>query len=487
MATSYGTQIYDVGEVFRQAKDVYHHEKSVQREFGPKIAHYTATPEEADAWWRSLDPINETFHLALDVAVAADDCKIIHEEMELNSQRMFNAGKAAVCIMSSVLLPEAFEDESKPWLGEVESRLPTFQADTEEEASHFYKLLLGLHYKLTQADSFYPDQIAKMIVSAEMLFSSVRHTYNLARDGQLLFPGVSEKHLFETINAEADFGNYIYNTAVQYINLPEHDEPEQTQVFDEIRMLGLRARIMQVAENSSHTESQISTHGEFRHNTELRRNEALDTLIQDLQCVFDNPELSITDRLRTPTIKGTLHEILWYLDTIMLRRMYPDKYGEITVMPAFDSADRPHVGNPKHRRGYDMVVKHENTYDYIQLKSSPQKGKRKVDAKYHPIITVLEEENFMDLQTKRLRAKLAAYRRLFDSGFPESEAQTVDKYALPTAKLAMDNILLMPEGRGEKMRKMLMKYRLPGVVEEVRRLNMNRGQRRAYDKKNRKK
>src|SRR5690606_17999310 len=142
--------------------------------------------------------------------------------------------------------------------------------------------------------------------------------------------------------------------------------------------------------------------------------------------------------IRQPHIKGPLHEALWCLDTAMLKHAYPTRYADLAVWLASNSANRPTIGRPEWNRAYDYTIRKGDDMHFFQLKSSKQDGKSHCKT-YHPAIVVLEEENFRELQIKRLRAKLAVYSRLIDNDFPLDESETMlDKYVMPTARYAMD-------------------------------------------------
>jgi hypothetical protein len=98
----------------------------------------------------------------------------------------------------------------------------------------------------------------------------------------------------------------------------------------------------------------------------------------------------------------------------------------------------PIVGRPKLRRGIDAKIAFisKDISFPIQLKS----GTNQKDKKYHPLIKVVNEQNFQDINPGRLHKKLEAYRRLLDSNYAEGEIPKAMEYILPSVKAILGGI-----------------------------------------------
>lgn len=137
-------------------------------------------------------------------------------------------------------------------------------------------------------------------------------------------------------------------------------------------------------------------------------------------------------------IKGTIHEVIWYLDmSIMLRLQGETNVG---LRPAAAREDYPTAGSDLSlRRSFDFVLYQDHTCPvYVQLKSSA--GKRTWQKEYHPAITVVEEENFMLVDRRALGAHLKLISDYVKAGSP-MEGELADKMRsklLPTVSSTYD-------------------------------------------------
>ncbi len=94
----------------------------------------------------------------------------------------------------------------------------------------------------------------------------------------------------------------------------------------------------------------------------------------------------------------------------------------------------------------------------------------------------------MELQPKRLRAKLHAYMQLLDEDFPPEKTEAVlDKYVMDTAWFAMDSCRADLQSRQAIIKKLLTDHYLPGFKQHMMNKPRNRAERRAAERANRKK
>jgi hypothetical protein len=127
--------------------------------------------------------------------------------------------------------------------------------------------------------------------------------------------------------------------------------------------------------------------------------------------------------------KGDLHELLYLLDTNYLFATGDSVARKWYGIASADRHDAPRVGYPSKKRGLDFVFTNNFRAKLVQLKSS-----RHDDSEYHPWILKIEEENFQEVDKRRLGAKLNAYQQWIESDFDPALRAKVDKYILPSAR-----------------------------------------------------
>jgi hypothetical protein len=156
-------------------------------------------------------------------------------------------------------------------------------------------------------------------------------------------------------------------------------------------------------------------------------------LINTVSYVFIDKGLIDTKKYRKATIKGLLHEAMWFIDANMLIASRPDQFCTTAISASAHRFDRPIIGFPEQPRGFDCGIadvsdKMLNT-QLINLKSGDKYLKE-----YHPRVKPVVETGF-DIGERSLLAKLAAYRRIIDSKFthPDTE-KLLQKYILKTVR-----------------------------------------------------
>jgi len=158
--------------------------------------------------------------------------------------------------------------------------------------------------------------------------------------------------------------------------------------------------------------------------------DGLETTFLGEQGLLSNPTISRQFK------KGLLFELAWVLDAQILSDI---KYNsDVQISPSSSFDDMPIVGRPKLRRGIDAKIAFisKDISFPIQLKS----GTNQKDKKYHPLIKVVNEQNFQDINPGRLHKKLEAYRRLLDSNYAEGEIPKAMEYILPSVKAILGGI-----------------------------------------------
>jgi hypothetical protein len=399
----------DSKSLSRQFDSVLDKELETRKKYEEAILDLSASEEEVLSWWKSRDPLAETFGEKLRQTPSD---KV---ENEFNKEaRLFNYG--AILLVVGVMCKHTDNQDVSKWYDEVQRKTA---CDAEElfiiAVKSLNELFTLLIKNLEMGYTF--DDLEQLFFSAEMLTQGAR---------------------FSTVHLDysKQLGELVANTLVtvstiKWIKEKSEFSEENLVSLDEVRILSLKACILQNAIVEDRSKLITIT------------NEALIELLNDLSSLFVGTSEFNTmwKRLRQPSTKGFLHECVWYLDFVMLRHMYPEKYLKIHIIPAFSDANRPEIGKPEHNRAYDFFVTDERDIDvkkhlnFVQLKSSPQlEDKPGSDKKYHPRITVIEEQNFMDVNPARLRAKINAYKQILKNGFRQDDQEKLNKYILPTVK-----------------------------------------------------
>jgi hypothetical protein len=416
-------RIIDVAELYREALAVYDYEMDVRDEISPKLFSYEATPDEARTWYHTFDPLSEGFSMSL--ALAVKDAKV-HEHDHLNqtltdlSWEIILDSRVGDIMLGSVALGgsgnngEYFHDEGSEGLVSYTRNLGIMTRELFE--------ISGLTYEEVENLSLAAEAYAKSGVQ-------LRKSYDAGAVN--LGSVITRDEVVGLSDASIGLSIAIRDTLINEAITPENGETDIDRLIelDSIRMVGLRGLIHFFDKPNSRLKA-----GE----TEIEPFEALMHLLKIL--VNPNENTTMSQRLKMKHLKGPLHEIMWAIDTEMLRRMRPDTYGQIHVSPAHAAGDRPQIGKPKHYRSYDYILDRGNVRDFVQLKSSPQANKGH-DKKYHPGIWVLEEPNFMEVNPRRLASKLQKYIDIADRGYQREDRAEVEKYIMPTAKWMMNSML----------------------------------------------
>jgi len=139
--------------------------------------------------------------------------------------------------------------------------------------------------------------------------------------------------------------------------------------------------------------------------------------------------------------KGSLHEALWSLDMNFILMQNWNVMPYTHSAPVLRCVDMPKIGYPNLKRGFDQVIMIDSDNPSaslnrrtipVQLKSSKSNMS---DDQYHPSISVVAEENFQDVDLRRLDAKLKAYEQWIEYDMQQDEyADRVMKYTLKSSR-----------------------------------------------------
>jgi len=462
------TRPINMEDVVRQALAVGDVMVGARRQHLGNIRNLTATPSEVEEWYFADDPLDESRYMTLDYIIQTGD----QEQAATVQQELFDdvvmLARGGTTLASSVLLPEAFTDE-KQWYKTLNELYydgsGTLQDGSPAPAMGTTAVLQlcidrikegGTRVKLEDTERLY--------VAGEMLRSAARNLLNYRETEYSRVANWGSKSLDQLVYnaglvADSTLHSLMFNSVLPN---PEADEP----IPDAVRMLCVRAGVLRASSWMGQS-FELQSDEEFM----AAQTEAYNLAVL-LEEVFLNPELGLDKRLKQAQLKGPLHEALWMLDSYMLRMTDPQKYWKLAVTPTYLRGDAPRIGHPELKRGYDYRVSHGNVAELVQLKSSKQQernAEKNGKNVYHPIIRILSEENFEDVDPRRLKAKLHFYKQWIDSGFgDENLRQRVDKYILKTVRSELDYVIDLKIDRATQLRQIISRdFIAPAIARQA--------------------
>jgi hypothetical protein len=417
-----------------------------------RIFDLSATPDEVLQWYFTRDPYIDNDALVFEALKRhkeedSEPSKILINDMVNEPTYVLIGG---TLLAASIIIPKAFDSEDpierKKIFAQYFSDCRRFNEITcPPNLTSAQALLLTCASTLNAIYEFQESDAENIFIAAEMLangaggregFGKLTSTTELDAQFNEIAKKLSRK-LYEQV---ASFGT---------------EASGRRELSDGVRMLGMTAslniaeRTMGASMNTLTSEGLVNADSDFAYLV----TRLLNTIFYD--------ETGLDQRLRTPPVKGPLHEIIWFIDAYVLRRMHPEKYGNIRMNPSYLRDDAPEIGYPRFNRGYDFVVSNGVAQDYVQNKSGSSK------TEYHPAITVLEEINFLDIANggKRLRSKLTAYQKWITEDCNPEMIPILEKYILPTARTEMDDMTTLTETRRKVISEELMKIMKIRVVD----------------------
>ena len=470
--------VIDVHETMEQLRTVFEAENEIRDNLTPAISRLEASADEARLWWSAHDPLYETQSFLLDAGYAKfeRDCSILHDTEEYYAVLTVDMTKAGLAIFSEILTGYNLVELSKA---------TNLRRQTEDGDKIDLAQVVELFTEVLTFRTEYNNEELEMIdVAQELIAVSAKQIKEYLKSNRFVVGHMSQEEVrdfFEKVGLLSSTAHQLIHSAINLSELSNPDMPKE--YIDQARLRGLRAAVQL---NAAIESTSASDEQSDRYSLDERK-EALNSLIQSTRQLFDNPDSTMWQRLKMSHIKGPLHETLWYLDTAMLKYLYPERYDKLAVWPAKHNADRPKIGKPTWNRSYDYSVHLDDDVHFFQLKSSRQAGKNHSKT-YHPAVVPLEEDNFKELQPARLRAKLRAYQSILEGSLPKEETEKLlEKYVMDTAFFALESSVSGIESRQKQMKKILQEHYLPGLTTDGTRPRLNRQQRRALEKQNKKK
>lgn len=417
-----------------------------------RIFDLSATPDEVLQWYFARDPYIDSDTFLIDAVMRqrvedSETSKILVNDTVNEPTYVLIGG---TLLAASFIIPKAFESvdpiERKELFTQYFIDCRRFQEITcPPNLTTAQALLLTCAATLNNIYDFDETDAENMFIAAEMLANGAA-----GRNGFKKFTKVSE--LDAQFNEIASvLSRKLYEIVANFST----EGSERRELSDAVRMLGMTASLNIAERTMGASMRTLAGEGLVRADADFAY-----MVTRLLNSIFYD-ETGIEQRLRTPQVKGPLHEVIWFIDAYVLRRMHPEKYGDIRMNPSYLRDDAPEVGYPRLNRGYDFVVSNGVAQDYVQNKSGSSK------TEYHPAITVLEEVNFLDITNggKRLRNKLTAYQEWVVNDCDPSMISKLEKYILPTVRTEMDDMTTMTETRRKVISEALMKHLNVRVVD----------------------
>lgn len=407
---------------------------SERLDIAEKLLDFNASREEALDWYYANDPLSQDLNM-LSAKIASGNYGSRGE----NLQNYFNAislrpsyyEHAGLTLLINIIDPESTEDPLVPW----SEKLPKDFTKNYPWAFGNEIVAYPLLAHLPKAMS--PDQLEQAYIALDCLhyagaaFSSA-HSFII--DGLTEFIDPFDLATIDSkyrVYSDASFQLAVV-IGLQALQEKNKDDPT-------IRKIGLQ--VNQYMNTALINKASTMDTPENNESLNLLRTatmaHAFNDLIEGISRYF--LDSSSTDRkVIKGEEKGLLHESLWLLDMNFI--LFMDKTVKNTyVVPTFPRIDRPKIGRPIYNRAYDMHVQFGTTGRTlpVQLKSSNNAAK---NMQYHPNIDVVVEENFADVDIRRLSAKMAKYKAWSASGLSDEAAIEVQKYLLPSAIEYLDRI-----------------------------------------------
>ena len=408
--------------ISKQFDVVLNKETEARQKFDFEILGLHSSSKNVLEWWKTRDPLFETWEHVFSYLPEEATNGFIEADSKLHIH-------AALTLLAEIAFPNLTNDPN--WARRL------IKKALKKDPKYIDKYIIVLSGLIINKikkrnEQFTLKEIEQLLIVFQML------------QGNSNFSNLWSKNKFY-MESILDMRTSALNTVISFLVLSEDENfnNEDLIISDSARMLALKGYIFANVDKENLPSSSRET--------AQKREEALSDLLSAFELLFCKPEsesITISQRIKMPHVRGALHEALWYLDVIMFKHMYPEKYGAVFLMPSHSFADRPEIGKPEHNRAYDYYLTNENSgkgasvTDFIQLKSSQQSpNKPGGTKKYHPRIFVLEESNFIDVKLDRLIAKIRLYRRIIDSGFNISDAPILESYVLPTAKKHLEDFV----------------------------------------------
>jgi hypothetical protein len=390
---------------------------------------FNATPKEVRDWYRAQDPLSELEIIQAMRGLSTNNRHHKREFKYLKDYKSVAYEKGSAILVANAIFPELYIDGPFEGYRKLEEKVTQ---ETPPEQIVDSKAMLSA------------DDIIGFSLKELRNNQDIRLTDSNLRD---LFSAAEMSHIAAMIglvkpaNRHQSLTPHKLNEYVAVILYGEVARRAQESSDLNTRILGLRARVAELSmamlylrrKPEPHKKEIYEEHGKI----------LLRELVDNLESVF------LSGRnidFKNNEIRGTLHEMMWFLDFSMLL-MHEDKENRIFIFPSKTFQDFPISGvpreeRPKENRAFDFSLAE---VDYgamcIQIKSRPKSQEQKL---YHPVIKVVKERNFQDVNPGRLTKKIRKYREYIDTQNEELWQSIRRDYVLESVNEVWGQISQMP-------------------------------------------
>lgn len=418
-----------------------HDNATDHRVFTQGIIRCDASPEEVIEWYRQQDPLEEDLTMSVFMGMENGMPHQIIRAVTAGQERMQALEIGAACLVANVYLKdEVAAAGEKDWASAVINAIADNPDKYDTDLSQPFAPDELIAVSLTEGKGRRLDlEEARLIfMASEMIMASAMSRYD-SMGALILGTSMGEEErqkrltpIAERRAANQNIHNFLIGLCRRETALLVDEQPAARLLQLQIMEQSLAMHPVMITTREQPLVIIKSDEADPDPEPKAMRHQLIDEYLDFLKQEFDGPERLQGQTIEGANLKGFMHEAIWLLDTLMIREMDDDHY---TVTPSLSYQDQPWFGYPKLNRGYDFTIKGNGKIELnFQLKSS---GRREVKP-YHPNIDVLVEKNFMDINPKRLGAKIAAYKRAIKSGFDPEECEKARKYLLPTAVQAVE-------------------------------------------------
>ncbi len=377
-----------------------------------------ASPEGVLHWYFNRDPMYEQKTVSLmkelkNNALAYEEHKLT--EFPRESRLHESAGTT---LLASACFPGAFKQQQTDWIGYIAQlhnlNLPDAQHNFEAQRIIRTLCLKSVHDNAVNAQSY--QTMHQLVLGSELLLMSSR-IYTPASALSLVGDYDPDRSYKLRMESQMFYKEVIKRTLDG--KLPQ-----------EVLLLGLKAKVTSVADflYGVFTYGQVPVYSD---EDKTQRRQTVARFIGDLRRVLvgNQDSKGLLWGKTSAELRGELHEIIWFLDAVMW--IEETDLRNLNVFPACENENRPTVGYPHFNRGFDFMLINSMNTDIlkIQLKSSLN-PRRKKD--YHFQILEVREENFQDINPRRLNAKLERYLGLLNRTHEQDKSDVLQKYILPS-------------------------------------------------------
>lgn len=401
---------------------------AMQRDTREKLVTYSATAEEVREWYGTEDPLCEIQNEAnINIYLGTDE-EALMALMANDEYAIMNSvahERACLTLLAHVIDPGIVGEEPNDWAAKMLEDDPTTRYISGEKADQVIKYLFP---KLPTNPT--PDQICDLYIALDSLNYAQRGYMNIYQD-HIKSPDLNSQELFtyqKIFDKTETFGHaLIYLSGYLQESGLANDDPVA-------RKVGLQTGLFLASSNLELVKVGIRAgiRG-FSKDVEAHSSASFKNITNVISRYFLS---SPSAKVLKGEAKGLLHEALFTLDANFLLATEGHEFAEWSAVPVFPRLDSPTINYPELRRGFDITVNDGRRSIPTQLKSSANE----IERPYHPSVYILQEENFQDVDVRRLQMRMRRYEQWIADPTNNELRESVRKTVLPTSLRLLERI-----------------------------------------------